>query len=95
MQNPTDQTQGKTTNPMDNKQENKEKILRVMTGALSVLSYTPTESIVAREGDFNLMHSLCKNLKLFKNVKLVAVAGVPEPGLNRRPEEEPRTWGRT
>jgi hypothetical protein len=35
------ETQGKTTNPMDNQQENKEKILRVMTGALSVLSYPP------------------------------------------------------
>ena len=33
--------QGKTTNPMDNQQESKEKILRVMTGALSVLSYPP------------------------------------------------------
>ncbi len=31
--------QGKTTNPMDNQQESKEKILRVMTGALSVLSF--------------------------------------------------------
>jgi hypothetical protein len=30
--------QGKTTNPMDNQQETKEKILRVMTGALSVPS---------------------------------------------------------
>jgi len=38
------QTQGKTTNPMDNQQETKEKILRVMTGALSVLSYPPTQS---------------------------------------------------
>jgi len=33
--------QGKTTNPMDNQQETEEKILRVMTGALSVLSYPP------------------------------------------------------
>jgi hypothetical protein len=33
------ETQGKTSNPMDNQQENKEKILRVMTGALSVLSF--------------------------------------------------------
>ncbi|MCJ7631907.1 hypothetical protein MUP77_05855 [Candidatus Bathyarchaeota archaeon] len=33
------QTQGKTSNPMDNQQETKEKILRVMTGALSVLSF--------------------------------------------------------
>jgi hypothetical protein len=35
------ETQGKTSNPMDNHQETKEKILRVMTGALSVLSYLP------------------------------------------------------
>jgi hypothetical protein len=28
----TTETQGKTTNPMDTQQENKEKILRVMTG---------------------------------------------------------------
>jgi hypothetical protein len=26
------ETRGKTANPMDNQQENKEKILRVMTG---------------------------------------------------------------
>jgi hypothetical protein len=38
------QTQGKTTNPMDNQQETKEKILRVKTGALSVLSYPPAQS---------------------------------------------------
>jgi hypothetical protein len=38
------QTQGETTNPMDNQQETKEKILRVMTGALSVLSYPPVFS---------------------------------------------------
>jgi len=37
-----EETQGKTTNPMDNQQETKEKILRVMTGALSVLSYPPS-----------------------------------------------------
>ncbi len=36
------ETQGKTTNPMDNQQETKEKILTVMTGALSVLSYSPS-----------------------------------------------------
>jgi hypothetical protein len=41
MENPNTETQGKTTNPMDNQQQNKEKILRVMTGALSVLSYPP------------------------------------------------------
>jgi len=38
------EAQGKTTNPMDNQQETKEKILRVKTGALSVLSYPPTQS---------------------------------------------------
>jgi hypothetical protein len=38
------ETQGETSNPMDNQQENKEKILRVMTGALSVLSYPPVFS---------------------------------------------------
>jgi hypothetical protein len=31
MNNPNTKTQGKTSNPMDNQQENKEKILRVMT----------------------------------------------------------------
>jgi hypothetical protein len=39
------ETQGKTTNPMDNQQETKEKILRVMTGALSVLSYPPSRLV--------------------------------------------------
>jgi hypothetical protein len=39
MENPPNpEKQGKTTNPMDNQQETKEKILRVMTGALSRLS---------------------------------------------------------
>ena len=39
------EAQGKTTNPMDNQQETKEKILRVKTGALSVLSHnSPTTS---------------------------------------------------
>ena len=38
------ETQGKTTNSMDIQQESKEKILRVMTGALSVLSYPPAQS---------------------------------------------------
>jgi hypothetical protein len=53
------------------------------------------KAIVEQNTDFNLMHALRKNLKLFENVKLVAVAGVPEPGLNRRPENEPKTRGRT
>jgi hypothetical protein len=39
------ETQGETSNPMDNQQENKEKILRVMTGALSVLSYPPSRLV--------------------------------------------------
>jgi len=41
MTTPNTEAQGKTSNPMDNQQETKEKLLRVMTGALSVLSYTP------------------------------------------------------
>jgi hypothetical protein len=39
-------TQGKTSNPMNNQQETKQKILRVMTGALSVLSYPSMPSHV-------------------------------------------------
>ena len=39
MTTPNTETQGKTTNPMDNQEENKQKILGVMTGALSVLSF--------------------------------------------------------
>jgi hypothetical protein len=41
IEEPNTKTQGTTSNPMDNQQETKEKILRVMTGALSVLSYPP------------------------------------------------------
>jgi len=41
MTTPNTETQGKTEKTMDNQQETKEKILRVMTGALSVLSYSP------------------------------------------------------
>jgi hypothetical protein len=39
MTTPNTETQGKTTNPMDNQEETKQKILRVLTGALSVLSF--------------------------------------------------------
>jgi len=49
------EAQGKTTNPMDNQQETKEKILRVMTRALSVLSYPPAQSNSYAKADFNLM----------------------------------------
>jgi hypothetical protein len=35
IEEPNTRTQGITSNPMDNQQETKEKILRVMTGALS------------------------------------------------------------
>jgi hypothetical protein len=38
IEEPNTKTRGITSNPMDNQQETK-KILRVMTGALSVLSY--------------------------------------------------------
>ena len=49
------EAQGKTSNPMDNQQETKEEILRVMTGALSVLSYPPTSLNSCARADFNLM----------------------------------------
>jgi hypothetical protein len=35
------ETQGKTTNNIINQQQNTQKLLRIMTGALSVLSYPP------------------------------------------------------
>jgi len=35
----TPSARAKTSNPMNNQQETEQKILRVMTGALSVLSY--------------------------------------------------------
>ena len=41
------ETQGKTTNTMDKQEENKQQLLRIKTGALSVLSYSPTCSIRA------------------------------------------------
>ncbi|MGA3191151.1 MAG: hypothetical protein ABSD73_01400 [Candidatus Bathyarchaeia archaeon] len=39
------ETQGKATNPMDNQAENKEALLRIKSGALSVLSYPPNISL--------------------------------------------------
>ena len=42
------ETQGKTTNSMNNEAKRKQKLLRIKTGALSVLSYSPTCSILAQ-----------------------------------------------
>jgi hypothetical protein len=36
------ETQGKTTNNIINQQQNTQKLLRIMTGVLSVLSYPPS-----------------------------------------------------
>ena len=39
-------TQGKTTNPIINQEENKNELLRIKTGALSVLSYPPASVLL-------------------------------------------------
>jgi hypothetical protein len=46
MENQPQKTQGKPEKPIINQQENKEKILSVMTGALSVLSYPPYPTVL-------------------------------------------------
>jgi hypothetical protein len=62
----TTETQGKATNSMDNQAKNKQKILRMKTGALSVLSYSPMDLFnqnSMQHADFNLL-SPAKNLSL-------------------------------
>ena len=89
----TTETQGIT--PKDNinqahsQAQNQPQILRIKTGALSVLSYSPT-LIVRQElflacSDFNLMSFLCGKLNLYTHINVNChLAGVPEPGLNRQ-----------